>query len=153
MKISLLADHPGAAQSIASWYFQQWAHKDPDATLESVTKKVLSGTNRKELPIAFVVHIDNELAGVGEIKYREMSQYPNCNHWLDGVYVPAEQRGKGISTQLIQFAKDKAHELGIQELYLRCEAHNVGLYENHGFNVIKEEENKSIMKVSTFNFA
>jgi len=68
------------------------------------------------------------------------------DHWLDGVYVPSEHRGKGISTLLINFANNTAKECGVKDLYLRCEEHNVKLYEKYGYKVVLTEENKSIMK-------
>ena len=147
MKISLLADCPNEASNIANWYLREWAHNDPAATLESVTQKVALGANRSEIPMAFVVHVGSELAGAGEIKYRELPEYQGFHYWLDGVYVPVEHRGKGISTMLIEFAKSKALELQVPALYLRCEEHNVKLYESHGFNVVCLEQNKFIMEL------
>ena len=147
MEISLLADCPNEASNVANWYFHEWAHNDPTATLKSVTQKVALGANRCELPLAFVVHIGGELAGAGEIKYRELPEYQRFHFWLDGIYVPVEHRGKGISTMLIEFAKSKASELKIPALYLRCEEHNVKLYESHGFSVVRLEPNKFIMEL------
>lgn len=40
MKISLLANYPAEIPNIAKWYFDEWAHKDPNATLETVIKKI-----------------------------------------------------------------------------------------------------------------
>ena len=98
-----------------------------------------------ETRTAFVAHIDGELAGAGELKYREYPQYSDYNYWLDGIYVPLEHRGKGISTALIDFAKARAIELQLSAFYLRCEAHLVKLYNNHGFQVVCVEETKFIM--------
>lgn len=65
MKISLLADCPNEAPKVALWYFNEWAHNVPDATFNSITKKVSLGANRDALPTVFVVHIENELVGAG----------------------------------------------------------------------------------------
>jgi GNAT superfamily N-acetyltransferase len=141
VKISNLVDCPSEIEVVANWYFKEWDHNDSEATLESVIEKVSLISNR----IAFVAHIDGELAGTGELKYREYSDYPSYNHWLDGIYVPTEHRGKGISTALIEFAKSKSFELQIPAIYLRCEEHLVKLYESHGFQVVCAEETKFIM--------
>ena len=141
MKISVLSDCPSEVEVVAKWYFNEWDHKDPEATLESVIAKVSSGDNR----IAFVAHVNGELAGAGELKYREYPEYSDYNYWLDGIYVPLEHRGRGISTALIDFAKSKAIELELSAFYLRCEAHLVKLYETHGFQVVCVEETKFIM--------
>jgi predicted GNAT family N-acyltransferase len=147
VKISNLVDCPSEIEVVANWYFNEWDHKDSEATLENVIEKVSSISNRT----AFVAHIDGELAGAGELKYREYSDYPSYNHWLDGICVPIEHRGKGISTALIEFAKSKSIELQIPAIYLRCEEHLVKLYESHGFQVVCVEETKFIMefKVNT----
>ncbi len=146
MKISLLADCPAATPQLAQWYFDEWAHKDPETTLASVTEKVALGAlNRDQLPVAFVVQLENQPVGAGELKYRELAEYPGMHDWLDGIYVPAAHRGKGISTLLIEFAKQKATELALPALYLRCEAHNVKLYEKHGFHIICARQHKLIM--------
>jgi GNAT superfamily N-acetyltransferase len=148
MKILVLSDCPNEVEVVAKWYFNEWDHKDPEATLESVIAKVSSDDNR----IAFVAHVNGELAGAGELKYREYPEYSDYNYWLDGIYVPLEHRGRGISTALIDFAKAKAIELQLSAFYLRCEAHLVKLYETHGFQVVCAEETKFIMalQVNTY---
>ena len=143
MKVSVFAYCPSEAKVIAKWYFNEWDHKNPHATLESVTQKVLLCKNRT----AFVAHIDGQLVGAGELKFREYPEYLGYSYWLDGVYVPLEYRGKGISTALIEFAKSKAVELKLLAFYLRCESHLVKLYENHGFQVVNVEGSKFIMEL------
>jgi GNAT superfamily N-acetyltransferase len=142
MKVSILSDSPSETETVAKWYFNEWDHKDPKATLESVIAKVTSGDKRT----AFVVYVNEELAGAGELKYHESPEYSGYNYWLDGIYVPLEHRGKGISTALIDFAKCRATELKLAAFYLRCEAHLVKLYESHGFQVVFVEETKFIME-------
>ena len=144
-KISLLADHKSYAPIVAGWYFSEWPSDDPETTIESITEKILSGANRSKIPLLFLSHTGDEVVGAGEIKHRQLQAYPDYNYWLDGIYVKPSYRGKGISTQLIEFAKRKAVELGIFSLYLRCNEHNVKLYEARGFNVLKPEGEKLIM--------
>ncbi|WP_330961240.1 GNAT family N-acetyltransferase [Photobacterium sp. 53610] len=145
MNISLLADVPEAAPTIAGWYLNEWLHLHPSATKSTITEKLLQGTNRTTVPLAFVAHFNGELAGAGELKFRELPDYPAYQYWLDGIYVVPQYRGKGISTQLIEFAVEKAKELGIPHLCLRCESHNVKLYELRHFKVIDREGSKFIM--------
>ena len=143
MQISNLADYPSEIEIVANWYFNEWDHKDPEATIESVIDKVSSLDNRT----AFVAHLDGELVGAGELKYRDYPDYPGYSYWLDGVYVPMEHRGKGISTALIKFAITKACELKLSAIYLRCEEHLVKLYEAFGFQVVCLEQTKFIMEL------
>jgi len=144
VKISNLEDCPDDVETVANWYFNEWDHKDPQATLENVIEKVSSTLNRT----MFVAHFDGELAGASELKYQECPEYPNFHHWLDGVYVCSKYRGKGISTALIEFVRSKAFGLKIPALYLSCEAHLVKLYESHGFQIVCSEAAKFIMELN-----
>lgn len=148
MNISLLADFPEAAPTVAGWYWNEWTHLHASTTESAITEKLLQRTNRTKVPLAFVAHFNHELAGAGELKYRELPDYPGCLYWLDGIYVAPQYRGKGISTQLIAFAIQKARELGIASLCLRCESHNVKLYELRNFKVIDRDEHKFIMALA-----
>lgn len=141
IKLSNLLDCQDDIPQVAKWYFDEWDANRPDATLAEVVEKVSATTDR----FAFVAHINETLVGAGEIKFREYVQYPNFHCWVDGIYVPIDQRGKGISTELINFAKSKASEQGAVALYLRCEPHLVALYQRYGFNVVEKEGEKSIM--------
>lgn len=142
MKVSRLKENSSEIETIASWYFNEWDSKDPNAKLESVIEKISLGSNRN----FFVAHIKEELVGAGEIKFRVYKEYPDYEHWMDGIYVSDKHRGKGVSTALIEFAKSIALEQQIPALYLRCEEHLVKLYKAHGFNVVGKEQAKFIME-------
>ncbi|MCO7188435.1 MULTISPECIES: GNAT family N-acetyltransferase [unclassified Pseudoalteromonas] len=141
MKVSDITNDHSDIEVIANWYYQQWDSKDPHATVQSVVDKISSSDSRT----GFAAYIDNELVGAGEIKQQIDSHYSGNLHWLDGVYVPTEHRGKGISTALIEFAIAKAAKLKLPALHLRCEAHLVKLYESHGFSVVAMDGQKFIM--------
>ena len=146
MDISLLADHQQEASIIANWYLAEWGHKMPEKDKPHLTDKVLLGINRDKLPITVLAHINENLVGVAELKYRSLEQYPNWHNWLDGVFVPYEQRGKGISAKLILDVIKRANRLGIPVLYLRCEAHNIALYEKFGFITLRTEKELGVTK-------
>ncbi|KNC65847.1 GNAT family N-acetyltransferase [Pseudoalteromonas ardens] len=141
MKVSDLSSDHSDIELIANWYYQHWDSKDPHATVQGVIDKISSSDSRT----GFAAYIDNELVGAGEIKQQIDSNYSGYRHWLDGVYVPTEHRGKGISTALVEFAIAKAIKLKLPALYLRCEAHLVKLYESHGFSVVDTDGQKFIM--------
>lgn len=140
MKTSFLYDHPQHTKQIAQWYFDEWAYLSPTATVELVTGSVSeSARSNYEFPLAFIVHCDNQLVGVAELKLHENSHYPELEHWLGGVYVPQAQRRKGVATKLIIAAQNHAQLLGIATLYLQCYPANIGLYEKFGFKVLHQE--------------
>jgi len=146
MDISLLADHQQEANVIARWYLAEWGHNMPETHRLILTEKILLGINRDNFPITILAHIEGNLVGVAELKYRELEQYPNWHHWLDGVYVPLEHRGEGISSKLIIEAISRTNDMGITWLYLRCESHNIALYEKFGFVSLMKEKGKGVTK-------
>lgn len=146
MDMSLLVDHQKEASVIAKWYLDEWGHTMPEVHKSSLIEKVLLGINRDKFPMTILAHSKPNLVGVAELKYRKLEQYPDWHHWLDGVYVPMEYRGKGISAKLILEAITRAKKLNIPALYLRCEDHNIALYEKFGFVPLKKEKDKEVNK-------
>ncbi|GLR04386.1 N-acetyltransferase [Vibrio hyugaensis] len=145
MKISLLADFPHEAPNIAKWYYDEWASMAPDFTEAMVLEKVIEkSVNRNEIPLSLVAHIDKELVGVIELKFRENKHYPEYEHWVGGVYTHPGHRGKGVAHSLLNSAKEKAISLGVKQLYLQCESFNVELYLHHGFKVLHEAKHHEI---------
>ena len=146
MEITLLADHPHEAKNIAQWYYSEWAHAFPNMTINMVLEKVVEKSgNRPAIPLAIVAHEDRELVGVVELKYRENANYPQYEIWLGGVFVDYLSRGRGIGGLLISEAKSKAVSLGIQQLYLQCETHNIALYKKHGFKALHQANHHEIV--------
>ena len=137
MEVTLLAQYPHEAKTIAHWYYNEWAchveNVSQAMVLKDVRKKSL---NKNKVPLAFIAREDDELVGVVEIKVRENPNYPEYKYWLAGVFVPPSARGLGISNLLISNALNKAKELGVLKLYLQCETHNIKLYQKHGFQTL-----------------
>jgi putative hydrolase of the HAD superfamily len=138
MEISLLADHPHEVSKIARWYFEEWASKVPNVTEEMVREDIALKASNKEIPFSIVAHKNGNLLGTLELKFRENKNYPEYEHWLGGVYVPAECRGNGIAKVLLNEAKEIAANHGVKKLYLQCESHNVGLYSGQGFKALHQ---------------
>ncbi|MBB3166839.1 GNAT family N-acetyltransferase [Simiduia aestuariiviva] len=137
MKISYLADNPKDAKLIAKWYFDEWGHTIPSITEEMVLKKVsLKAKNRIDFPLIITIHENQDLVAAAELKFREHIDYPQYEHWVGGVYVVKNKRGKGYAKALVSKAQEHVAALKIEHLYLQCEDHNKGLYEKLGFKPI-----------------
>jgi len=139
MEITQLADYPYEAQKVASWYYNEWACHAPNVSeamvLENVTEHA---SNRNDIPLSIIVRENNQLVGVAELKYRENKNYPEYVHWIGGVFVELNNRGRGISNLLVSEVQSKAVSLGIDKLYLQCENHNVSLYKTYGFHELHQ---------------
>jgi GNAT superfamily N-acetyltransferase len=138
MHFKLLADRPEAIPQIASWYFDQWGHLRKDADLRDIEKKLQCSLNHDELPLVILAVENEEIMGVAELKFREMDIFPEKEHWLGGVYVPVENRRRGIASQLIQQALRIARTHGVSTLFLQTEKSDGGLYASLGWIAIEQ---------------
>ncbi|MGY3571888.1 GNAT family N-acetyltransferase [Vibrio paucivorans] len=137
MDITYLAQHPHECEKIARWYFDEWGYTVPNITIDRVLEKVTQkAQNVEAFPLALVAHDDQQLVAVAELKIREHVDYPEYEHWLGGVYVAEQGRGKGYAAALIEKAKQHVRQLGIERLYLQCEQHNIDLYKKYGFTIL-----------------
>lgn len=137
MNISYLSYNIKDLSLISRWYFEEWGHLDSSFTMQ----KIYDGLSEKlkkddDFLSLIVVYETQSLVAVADLKYREHKEYPEYEHWIGGVFVNPDHRGKGYASALINRAKEHAAELGINELYLQCEEHNEGLYIKHGFRPI-----------------
>ncbi|WP_421847855.1 GNAT family N-acetyltransferase [Marinomonas sp.] len=147
MKVSFLADEKQFIPTIAQWYFNEWGRLTPNRSLEDIVKKVTSmAESRAALPISFVLHDNDDLLAVAELKYHEHPDFPDYQHWLGGVFVPADKRGQGYSNIILSHTFKHAKNLGIPDLYLQCEKHNIDLYLKHDFEVIHRMNDKDVEK-------
>lgn len=147
MTVSPLAHQKHFIPTIARWYFDEWAHLSPNISLEKIEAKVTAmAESRAALPISFVLHDNDDLLAVAELKFHEHPDFPDYKHWLGGVFVPIEKRGQSYSTVILQHALEHAKAEGIASLYLQCELHNVDLYVKHGFSVIHKINDKDVEK-------
>jgi putative hydrolase of the HAD superfamily len=144
MELSLLADHPHEIRKIAQWYYDEWLSAIPDITIDRISEKISQSGNRKKIPLFILAHINNQLAGVVELKFRENKNYPEYTHWLGGLFVNPSYRGNGISHILIKEAKKYAIKLGVVQLYLQCESYNIALYEKHNFSILHKANHGEI---------
>jgi len=144
MEFSLLADEPGAANTVAQWYFDEWCKDTGRYSIEFIREKVSGAINRDQAPLIVLAKESDTLLGSAELKIREMDAYPQYEFWLGGVYVAKLARGKGIGSALVSEVIKRAQEIGIKRLYLQTEYLSGGLYSEHGFEPIEQVDSKGI---------
>jgi len=138
MKFEYLADNKNQIPTIAKWYFEEWGHLGGVNTLEKSVENLQVYLNKGKIPLMVLAIENGEAIGVAQLKYREMTIYPEKEHWLGGVYVPSEHRGKGIASQVVQQIIDNAKKLNVRTLYLQTENLNGGLYRKMGWTPIEQ---------------
>jgi len=137
MEIQYLTDRRTALPTIAAWYFDQWSDRIPENSVEEVSRRLEKYLNRDKIPLAVVAVDQDSLLGVGQLKYYEMDIYPLKEHWIGGVFVPSEHRGKGIATRIVTRLTDIALSMDVNTLYLQTEHLNGGLYTHLGWNPVE----------------
>ena len=118
MKIVPLIERPDLVAQVAAWGFAEWGYLNPGQTLEKRTIQIRGKLNVDRVPIAFVA-LDNDagIVGTASLIFDDLEGDPR-NPWLASVYVPPEQRKKGIASALVRTVEDAARRLGYTRLYL-----------------------------------
>ncbi|WP_249349282.1 GNAT family N-acetyltransferase [Pseudoalteromonas phenolica] len=130
-----LAKHPQHIKQLAEWYFDEWGEYVEDGSIESFQNKLQDYLNMDRVPLIILAVEGQTLVGAVQIKYREMTIYPEKEYWLGGVYVNPDYRGQHIASQLVLQAEKCAIELKINLLYLQTESLNGGLYAKLGWEI------------------
>jgi GNAT superfamily N-acetyltransferase len=139
MNFIFLGEKPEFVPLIAAWYFEEWGHQSGDS-LEKTKERVSGMLNQDKLPLHILAMEGNEVLGVAQLKYREMTIYPEKKHWLGGVYVAPSARGRGVGTKLVTKALELAKAFGVSTLYLQTEQLDGGIYSALGWNPIEETD-------------
>jgi len=118
LKIVPLVERPELVDQVAAWGFAEWGHLNPGQTLQSRTARIRETVNADRVPIVLVALDDaGALVGTASLLFDDLEDDPR-NPWLASVFVPAEQRGKGVASALVVAIEDAARRLGYPILYL-----------------------------------
>lgn len=152
--IKYLADCPEVIPTLASWTFNEWGQQ---YKMESVTVQLelfADRVNRDKIPLALVAFLDSQPVGTASLKVREMTTHTHLLYWLGAVYVVEQFRNRGIGAALISRATNKAHDLGVETLYLHT-PDKAGLYLRLGWQEIERsiyyDHEVVIMKKENFD--
>lgn len=118
MRIAPLVERPDLATQVAAWGFAEWGHLNPGETLAQRVIRIQGKMNVDRVPIAFAaLDDDGGIVGTASLIFDDLEGDPR-NPWLASVYVPPEQRKKGIASALVRTVEDAARRLGYTRLYL-----------------------------------
>jgi len=137
MQCRLLADLPSAIPLVARWYYEEWGRDLPDNSAEICAAWLAPQVNRERAPLHLIALDGRTVLGTAALKLREMVEFPDREHWLGGVFVAAEHRGRGVAAQLTRFALECAPRIGVRELFLQTDRLDGGLYARAGFEPIE----------------
>ncbi|MDX1637211.1 MAG: GNAT family N-acetyltransferase [Balneolaceae bacterium] len=138
MEFRYLADHTEYIPTIAERYFRQWGDRSEAENPKELQQVLHAYTNRRKIPLMLLAMEQDNLLGVVQLKYREMDIYPEKLHWLGGIYVLPEMRGRGIAMKLVGHAEEIARAMKINTLYLQTERLDGGLYATLGWQPVEQ---------------
>jgi len=136
MKLVFLAEYQEAIPVIANWYYSEWGYLSEDSSLSKVENKLHEYLNTDKIPLIVLAIENDEVIGASQLKFHEMDIYPDKAHWLGGVYVAKEHRGKGIAEKIIKHIISIAMSLGVRKLNLQTQRPDGGLYTKLGWQAI-----------------
>lgn len=150
MELVLLADKPEAIPLLAKWYNDEWGTStlnegadDSSRSTQVLEDKLKEYLNRDKLPLILLATLrdsdgNNQTIATAQLRFQEMTSYPETSHWLGGVYVDKAHRGKAVGQCLIKGILDLARQHQVSELYLQTEDHSGGLYERMGWKAVEQ---------------
>lgn len=137
MHIDYLCDRPEFVEELAELNFKEWGEFRPGDTLEARTERMRKACGKGAIPSVVVAIEDGRLLGGALLIDSDMKTRPELTPWLAGVYVKAEERGRGVASQLVNRIVEEAKTLGVQTLYLYTDAAQ-SLYARLGWEVVEE---------------
>nr|WP_315447918.1 GNAT family N-acetyltransferase [uncultured Pseudomonas sp.] len=137
MHIDYLCDHPELIEELAELNFKEWGEFRTGDTLEARTERMRGACGKGAIPSVVVAIEDGKLLGGALLIDSDMKTRPDLTPWLAGVYVKAEERGRGIASQLVNRIVEEAAGLGVRELYLYTDAAQ-SLYARLGWEVVED---------------
>jgi predicted N-acetyltransferase YhbS len=118
LRIVPLVERPDLVDQVAAWGFAEWGHLNPGETLEQRRVRIRGKMNVDRVPVAFVALDDaGGIVGTASLIFDDLEGDPR-NPWLASVFVPPEQRGKGIASALVRTVEAAARRIGYSRLYL-----------------------------------
>ncbi|WP_095190750.1 GNAT family N-acetyltransferase [Pseudomonas sp. Irchel 3E19] len=154
MHIEYLCDRPEFVEELAELNFNEWGELRCGDTLEARTERMRKACGKGAIPSVVVAIEDGRLLGGALLIDSDMKTRPELTPWLAGVYVKAEERGRGVASQLVKRIVEEAKALGVQTLYLYTDAAQ-SLYARLGWEVVEElvyeDLPVTVMKYTTRN--
>lgn len=133
MQFINLADRPEFVPLIAEWYFSEWGKNRPERTLQTTLASIRDQMCRDRIPLHLIAMKKDDLLGVAQLRFHEMEIYPEKEHWLGGVYINPEFRGKGLATILVRKMIELAESFQVETLYLQTVKLDGGIYSKLGW--------------------
>jgi predicted N-acetyltransferase YhbS len=141
LKIVPLVERPELVDQVAAWGFAEWGHLNPGQTLQSRIARIRAEMSADGVPVALVAIDDAGVpVGTASLVFDDLEGDPR-NPWLASVFVPIEQRRKGVASALVRAVEEVARRFGYSRLYLFT-ASASALYAGLGWRVLEQRDHR-----------
>jgi predicted N-acetyltransferase YhbS len=139
--IDYLANHPELAEELARFSWNEWPsiYEHRGQTFADALRKYQERTNVNSIPLALVAFAEQKLVGTVSLKDDDLEIRPEIKHWLGGLFVVPEWRGRGVASALMRQATEKARRLKVPRLFLWTSSAE-GLYLKLGWQPVERTD-------------
>ncbi|MCD9085952.1 GNAT family N-acetyltransferase [Stenotrophomonas sp. SY1] len=127
MLIVNLFDRPEALPELAAAHVQAFGTLLPEWTVTQAEQE-LRAQHRDAIPCTWLVEDEDGWLGSVSLLHDDHEQIRGWSPWLASLYVQPRARGKGAGAALVRHCVAQAAVLGVEQLYLYCEAPMVAWY-------------------------
>lgn len=126
---------------ITNWMYNWWG-KTQNYSFEKVKCFMKYSMQKDRLPQTYGLFIDDNIIGIYQFLYEDLSVRPDIYPWLANVYIDEKYRKKGYGRKLLENVRRTAKEsIKFDEIFLYTT--HIGLYEKFGWTYISD--------IDTFN--
>ncbi len=118
IKIDLLKNNPHTIDSLAQiWHQVLGSIWVPDIPIERVKQRFAEHLNDDSIPLTFVAFFNDKPVGMCSLRENDGIR-PDLMPWLGSLVVDPDHQKQGIGEILINATKEKAKQLGFEQLFL-----------------------------------
>lgn len=122
--------------TISTWMYNWWGKDDGD-TYEEVKCFMIHSILKDRLPQTYGLFLNEEIIGMYQFSYEDLSIRPDIYPWLANVYIDEKYRNNGYCRKMMETVKTNAkNNLDFKEIYLYTK--HIGLYEKFDWEFISD---------------
>ena len=138
MQIINIGTQPEHIPEVAHWLFTEWGHLTPGSSVERSIRRLTERCQSADLPVTFIAVEEQQVVGTVSLVPHDLKIRMDLTPWIASVFVKPDARGRGIGSQLVTFAEQKAQRRGISTVYLFT-PNKQRMYARLGWNTIEDE--------------
>lgn len=132
----LVNDNEKVLDKTTNWMYNWWGKRE-GYSFEEVKCFMEHSMQIDRLPQTYGLFLNNEIIGMYQFSYEDLSIRPDIYPWLANVYIDEKFRKKGYGRQLLENVKNTAKEsINFDEIFLYTE--HIDLYEKFGWIFVSD---------------